>query len=991
MTSHLGKKLLIGIITLVIVPLGLVSFIVYSHAKQIIKEQIYTVLNVSAASINGQLLSFLSESKSRVTAISSDGLIREELKNLKTGNPKAGTKARLNKRLSEIKTQQPEILGIFVFKSDNSLYASAASHGVSPAPPPTAGLKAASVGTIEESAGERWFPAFAPVREGLASAPLGSVTVLFRASSIDNILSVEFKKIQGTSKIDAEAQRGRILIVNREKVIVSASDPSLIGRLIDAGIFQAALSGNSPAAKEFTGIFGEKRIGVATYIEEPGWVVIPSFQKEEVFAPLDKLALLTFPLISIGVITVVIFTFIISRRTTRSILDVTEAARHIAEGNLYERIKVDDKPPAPAGGALSAHGSKDEVELLTDAFNQMAYSLERSAKEREEFLARLKESEEQYKTLFDYAEDSMLMLDLEGKVIAVNKREEEILGYSKYDIMGRKFSLMLPETLRDGFNESFIIALRGEKPPTAEAEILTSTGAALTMEIDLTGIVKKERVDFVQVHLRNITGKKLLQKEVLLERNKLSTIIESMGDGLALVDKDFNIQFMNRKFLEVFGGTAIGHKCYEVYTSRKAPCDGCPLIRGVEEDSVPEITTRQGHTLLVLHSTIRNIDGTLSHLEIFKDITEKKRLESTLKELELYNTLFNYAEDSMLMADLEGVITAVNKREEEVVGYSGASVAGIKFTEILSEGQRGAFNGFFASVLGGERPHTAEVEVIKSGGGTLSMEMDLTGIKKGDRTVFVVIHLRDVTRRKRLEQQLLRAERLNALSHFSSTLAHDLRNPIIGIRQRLKSLQTTMDVPAPQSRVLTDIISSSELLLGMVNDVLDVYRNSYEELPLIISNFRFIEAVDDAINLLQIEAEEKRVQVALKREREGLLVNGDKRRLERVFINLLDNAIKFSEAGGRVEIDFEQVAVDGADCLIFKIEDEGSGIDPAKLTSIFEPLYKVESRESKTGTGLGLYFCKVVIAAHNGEIWAQNRKNGGAAFYFMLPLGERGA
>ncbi len=997
MTSHLGKKLLFGIIALVIVPLGLVSFIVYSNAKQIIKEQIYTILNVSAASINGQLLSFLSESKARAKAVSSDSLILEALKKTNNGKAGASLKARLDKRLTEIKSQSPNILSVLVFDRNGRLFASTDTKGLngSEASLLRSGLNKAAVGTIEINAEERYFPAFAPVAESPTGTAIGSVTVLFRASAIDSILSAEFKKIQGTKKINNDGQRGRILIVNRDKVIISSSDPALIGRRIDTEILKAALSGESPVTKEFIGIFGEKRIGVSMYLEEPGWAVIPSFQRGEVFAPLDKLALLTFPLISIGVITVIVFTFIISRRMTRSILEVTEAARHIAEGNLDERIKVYDRPPAITGegkteGAAMRRGPRDEIELLTDAFNQMAYSLEKSTHEREEFLTRLKESEEQYKTLFDYAEDSMLMLDLEGKVIAVNKREEEVLGYSAYDILGRKFSVILPEKFRDGFEDSFLKTLGGEKPPTAEVEVVSNAGGALAMEIDLTGIVKKERVSFVQAHLRNITGKKLLQKEVLLERNKLSTIVESMGDGLALVDKDFNIQFMNKKFHEVFGGTAIGHKCYEVYTSRRTPCDGCPLIRGVEEDSVPEITTRQGHTLLVLHSTIRNIDGTVSHLEIFKDITEKKRLESTLKELELYNTLFDYAEDSMLMADLEGVITAVNKREEEVVGHSGMSVSGTKFMDILSDKHRDAFKALFARVLEGERPPTAEVEVLKSDGGALSMEMDLTGIKKGDRIVFVVVHLRDVTRRKRLEQQLLRSERLNALSHFSSTLAHDLRNPIIGIRQRLKSLQTTMAVPAPEARVLTDIISSSELLLGMVNDVLDVYRNSYEELPLIISSFRFIEAVEDAINLLQIEAEEKRVEVALCRERESIFINGDKRRLERVFINLLDNAIKFSEAGSRVEIDFERIKEDNADYLLFKIEDSGVGIDPATLTSIFEPLYKVERKDTKTGTGLGLYFCKVVIAAHNGEIWAENREKGGAAFYFKVPLGGSG-
>jgi two-component system phosphate regulon sensor histidine kinase PhoR len=250
-----------------------------------------------------------------------------------------------------------------------------------------------------------------------------------------------------------------------------------------------------------------------------------------------------------------------------------------------------------------------------------------------------------------------------------------------------------------------------------------------------------------------------------------------------------------------------------------------------------------------------------------------------------------------------------------------------------------------------------------------------------------VIHLRDITKKKELEGQLLRAERLNALSHFSSMLAHDLRNPIIGIRQRLKSLKSTIGTSSPEAtnRVLADIISSSELLLGLINDVLDVYQNSYEDLPLIFSTFPVTEAVEEAVKLLQIEAEEKNMRVCLHCEDRSTTIHADMRRLKRVFINLLDNAIQYSDAGGRVDITFRLTGGGGGE-LLFAIEDEGIGIPPSKLASIFEPLYKVGKKESKRGTGLGLYFCKVIVDAHCGKIWAENRPEKGAVFYITLPV-----
>ncbi len=370
-----------------------------------------------------------------------------------------------------------------------------------------------------------------------------------------------------------------------------------------------------------------------------------------------------------------------------------------------------------------------------------------------------------------------------------------------------------------------------------------------------------------------------------------------------------------------------------------------------------------------------------------RDITERKKLEGVIRESEeKYKNLFDSLTDSLFMLDTEGRVTAVNRKQEEVLGYLRDIIIGREFPVILPEGDRKKFADLLERTLGGKNQPTVEVCVLNQNGELLIMEMDIIGIRKNEKMDFLVVHLRDITKKKELEGQLLRAERFNALSHFSSMLAHDLRNPIIGIRQRLKSLKSTIGTSSPEAtnRVLADIISSSELLLGLINDVLDVYQNSYEDLPLIFSTFPVIEAVEEAVKLLQIEAEEKNVRVYLHCEDRSTAIHADIRRLKRVFINLLDNAIQYSDAGGRVDITF-RLTGDGGGDLLFSIEDEGIGIHPSKLASIFEPLYKVGKKESKRGSGLGLYFCKVIIDVHGGKIWAENRPEKGAVFYITLP------
>ncbi|HLE08864.1 MAG TPA: PAS domain S-box protein [Thermodesulfobacteriota bacterium] len=370
-----------------------------------------------------------------------------------------------------------------------------------------------------------------------------------------------------------------------------------------------------------------------------------------------------------------------------------------------------------------------------------------------------------------------------------------------------------------------------------------------------------------------------------------------------------------------------------------------------------------------------------------RDITERKKLEGAIRESEeKYKNLFDSLTDSLFMLDTEGRVTAVNRKQEEVLGYLRDIIMGREFPVILSEGDRKKFADLLERTLGGKNQPTVEVSVLSKSGELLIMEMDIIGIRKNEKMDFLVIHLRDITNKKELEGQLLRAERFNALSHFSSMLAHDLRNPIIGIRQRLKSLQSIIATSSPEAtnRVLADIISSSELLLGLINDVLDVYQNSYEDLPLIFSTFPVAEVVEEAVKLLQIEAEEKNIRVCLHCEDRSAAIHADMRRLKRVFINLMDNAIQYSDAGGRVDITFRLTG--GGGDLLFTMEDEGIGIPPSKLANIFEPLYKVGKKESTLGTGLGLYFCKVIVDAHGGKIWAENRPEKGAVFYITLPV-----
>lgn len=612
-------------------------------------------------------------------------------------------------------------------------------------------------------------------------------------------------------------------------------------------------------------------------------------------------------------------------------------------------------------------------------------------KKRESALNQIKNPAEIYKNLFDHAEDAMAMVDSTGTIIAINKREEKIIGYKRKLLIGKNFANLLQKQYKGIFFDCLKQTFEGKKPSTEEVRILSKRRGVLAMELDLECIKKGKTVSFAQIHLRDITEQKLLEKQIIVEKEKLETILESMGDGLDIVDKDHRIQYMNRAFIKLFGNDSIGKRCYKVFTHNKKPCEKCPVKIDMTKTGILEVASVHGRTYLVIHSPFKNLDGTTSILEIFKDITDKKKLEEKIQISEdRYKTLFDRAADSVFILDQSGKIVGVNKREEEAIGFLTNNLIGRKFTSLLLKEDKTVFKEKISNLVKGRVTPIAEIRLKNSEKKLLTMEMEIVGLLEKDEFHYAQIHLRDITKNKELEHQLLKSERLAVLSDFSSALAHDLRNPVIGIIKVLCGLKGrigTVDSNITEE-ILDEVITSNRLLLGIINDVFDMYQNSYTGLSLLISQFSFHNAISEVIQLLKHEAEDAGVKIKLFSDKKDIIFKGDKRRIQRVFINLLVNAIKFSPVNGCVKIILTKIKNSSENYLLCKVNDEGLGVPPSDSKRIFE-LFQKKSREKVTdrsGLGLGLYFCRVVVEAHNGKIWVENNQDRGASFRIKFPL-----
>lgn len=222
---------------------------------------------------------------------------------------------------------------------------------------------------------------------------------------------------------------------------------------------------------------------------------------------------------------------------------------------------------------------------------------------------------------------------------------------------------------------------------------------------------------------------------------------------------------------------------------------------------------------------------------------------------------------------------------------------------------------------------------------------------------------------------------------FASTLTHDLKTPLLGAIETLKAFQSGRFGPIQpeQQSVLATMIRSHQTSLQFVETLLDVYRNDTEGLSLHLAPLDLVIVAEDVVTTLTDLTASRRVHVSLQYKesdfRQLLWVKGDTLQLQRVFSNLLINAINHSPRGSKVEIVFEA----GSAYHTVKVLDTGAGLSPSVLSHLFERFYQGLSDRQAKGSGLGLYLTRQIIEAHGGTIWAENRHPKGAIFAFRLP------
>ncbi|MFO0792616.1 MAG: PAS domain S-box protein [Candidatus Brocadiaceae bacterium] len=267
---------------------------------------------------------------------------------------------------------------------------------------------------------------------------------------------------------------------------------------------------------------------------------------------------------------------------------------------------------------------------------QLAIALENT-----KLFNRIKASEERYKTLFNHAADSMMMIDLNGKILTINQREEDIIGYKMEELIGKYIYDFLPNTSKK-FVRDVLASAVSRKVPTVEIEVISKNRQILVMELDTTVVKEGNNILYLLVHFRDITRRKNLELELKEEKKKLDNIVSEIGADLLVIDKSNKICWANKRLIEhhPLGKDILNHTCYETYCHlQDIPAD-CPSQKVFSTGKISQIERIvQNHHKKkfcnVISSPIFDKNGSVVQvLELIQDITEKKHEEERQKKLQ---------------------------------------------------------------------------------------------------------------------------------------------------------------------------------------------------------------------------------------------------------------------------------------------------------------------------------------------------------------------
>jgi len=682
----------------------------------------------------------------------------------------------------------------------------------------------------------------------------------------------------------------------------------------------------------------------------------------ETLAQVNRMKGFIIGLLAVGPLFTVMLGLLFLRSVTRPITRLLGAINKIEHGELDFQVK----------------GFRDEFREVGNAFNRMAASLK-------DQVARAQSSEQRYRTLFHNAGDAIFVFELEGddpgRIVEANKAAAEMHGYTLEEIAGLNIIRDIDsDTDADLAPERMERIFKGEWIQT-ELQHRRKDGSLFPLEIS-AGMVEFEGKRYVLAFDRDITERKRSERRLRL----FSEAVEAAREGIQLVGLDGKILYSNKAVEDIYGispveleGTDVGRMNADPGLAEREILPA--LMQDGAWQGEIDVRHKDGTTFPISLSTsvIREQGGRpIALVGIIRDITENKRMEQDLiRAKEDWENTFDTITDMITIHDNDYNIIRANKAARENLGLPS-----------LTDGEVKCYHCYH----GTDKPqkgcvcHERASEAREIYEPHLGRYLEMRSIPRFEGGVRMgqILIARDVTDRRRTQRALQRADRMEMVGIMAAGLAHEIKNPLAGIKVTMEVLSNELELPPEDKALVARVVDEIRRIETLMKGLLDFARPPKPVMtPVKLDEF-IKKALAFLIKFPQFQGPDKPAISVVQDIPEDLptvLIDG--MQMQQVFMNLVYNAINVMPNGGTLTISCVHAEERGMAVIRFK--DTGPGIPPGDLNRIFEPFYTT----SPKGTGLGLSISRQLVEHHGGSLKAENSPEGGAEFTVTLPVAER--
>jgi PAS domain S-box-containing protein len=599
--------------------------------------------------------------------------------------------------------------------------------------------------------------------------------------------------------------------------------------------------------------------------------------------------------------------------------------------------------------------------------------------------------EANYRDLVEQASDIIFTQDTNGRLTGINAAGAHFLGVGPEDLLGTRFTDAFKINPRDSeLSETF---KQPEPDSNLQFQTQDANGRARWLEI-VTSSTKDRKGEIIGLRgvARDITDRKQIELALRDSDERYRMLFESTPQPIFVYDEQ-TLAFLavNEAAIRTYGYDRDEFLSMTIADIRSTVDTPALLIKtptGIDEPMIssPWRHRRKDNSIIYVEMTSHPLafNGSPARLVIANDVSERKLLDE--KQLSLHASLqqsamewrqtFNAIEFPVLIIDLEGSIKRLNQAAEEIAGVPAEHIVGRNIAELENSQPWKKAAELIKAIRANGGSSSAEVKdqvTGKTWAITLYLIHEFGSV--GERAILIA---QDITKRTELEASLRQGEMMSLLGSLVAGVAHEVRNPLFGISSILDAFETRFSDRTEYLRY-TDVLRDEVGRLTILMEELLEYGKPFK------GDF-FKLSVDDVIAkslrscLPAAEVAHVNLLNNIKSPLPKLMV--DRRRLSKVFVNLIENAIQHSPSGATVRVEAREVNDAMQTWIDCSVKDSGPGILEEDRSKMFEPFFS----KRRGGTGLGLAIADRIMGEHGGKLIAGNNPEGGACMTARFPV-----